>query len=142
MQIRLAQQDTEVSLRLARTSAEIAMAAKRDSSSMKVIAVLTTLFLPGAFVGVSVVRRRRRRKYAKPTLQTLLSTPEYSSGSPGSWRYWAITVPLTAAVMLMLMLWMWWIRSRQQRIDAEVARTPVSGLTFGAKGQGVSAGLL
>jgi hypothetical protein len=30
------------------------MAAKRDSSSMKVIALLTTLFLPGAFVGVSI----------------------------------------------------------------------------------------
>jgi len=54
VQIRLAQQDTEASLRLARTSAEIAMAAKRDSSSMKVIALLTTLFLPGAFVGVGI----------------------------------------------------------------------------------------
>jgi len=53
MQIRLTQRDTEVSRELARTSTEIAMAAKRDSSSMKVIAVLTTLFLPGAFVGVS-----------------------------------------------------------------------------------------
>jgi hypothetical protein len=52
MQIRLTQRDTEVGLRLARTSADIAMAAKRDSSSMKVIALLTTLFLPGAFVGV------------------------------------------------------------------------------------------
>jgi len=28
------------------------MASKRDSSSMKVIALLTTVFLPGAFVGV------------------------------------------------------------------------------------------
>jgi hypothetical protein len=53
MQVSLAQRDTETSLQLARTSAQIAMAAKRDSSSMKVIAVLTTLFLPGAFVGVS-----------------------------------------------------------------------------------------
>jgi hypothetical protein len=52
MQIRLAQQDTRTSLELADKSTKIAMAAKRDSSSMKVIALLTTLFLPGAFVGV------------------------------------------------------------------------------------------
>ena len=52
IQFRLAQKDTEASLELAVTSTKIATAAKRDSSSMKVIALLTTLFLPGAFVGV------------------------------------------------------------------------------------------
>ena len=52
LQIRVAQRDTELSLNLARTSAETALAAKRDSSSMKIIAVLTTLFLPPTFVAV------------------------------------------------------------------------------------------
>lgn len=54
VQIRLAQRDTELSLGLARTSAETAVATKRDSSSMKVIAVLTTLFLPPTFIAVSL----------------------------------------------------------------------------------------
>jgi hypothetical protein len=103
------------------------MAAKRDSSSMKVIALLTTLFLPGAFVGVSnspTSNRDAHDKYGMLThfFQTLLSTPEYSDGTPGSWRYWAITVPLTATVMLMLILWMWWTRHVQQKEDAEAAR--------------------
>jgi len=51
--------------------------------------------------------------------QTLLSTPEYSNGTPGSWRYWAITVPLTFTVMLMLLLWMWRIKHGQQKEDAK-----------------------
>ena len=51
--------------------------------------------------------------------QTLLSTPEYSDATPGSWRYWAITVPLTATVMVMLVLWMWWTRHVQQKEDAD-----------------------
>ena len=38
---------------MARDSKELAEASKRDSSSMKVIAVLTTLFLPGTFIAVS-----------------------------------------------------------------------------------------
>jgi len=38
---------------MARDSKEVAEASKRDSSAMKIIAVLTTLFLPGTFIAVS-----------------------------------------------------------------------------------------
>jgi hypothetical protein len=38
---------------MARDSKELAEASKRDSSAMKIIAVLTTLFLPGTFIAVS-----------------------------------------------------------------------------------------
>jgi hypothetical protein len=70
MQIRLAQRDTEASLRLARTTAEIAMASKRDSSSMKVIALLTTVFLPGAFVGVGTYSAFNRDSPGEGTMLT------------------------------------------------------------------------
>ena len=33
-------------------SKEIAAASRRDSSAMKIIAVLTTIFLPGTFIAV------------------------------------------------------------------------------------------
>lgn len=61
----------------------------------------------------------RRERHADYVFQTLLSTPEYSNGTPGSWRYWAITVPLTFTVMLTLLSWMWWIKHGQQKEDAK-----------------------
>jgi hypothetical protein len=49
----IAQQDNSVNLRMSRLQTDIAGASKRDSSAMKIIAILTTLFLPGTFVSVS-----------------------------------------------------------------------------------------
>jgi hypothetical protein len=46
------------------------MEAKRDSSSMKVIALLTTLFLPGAFVGVSTYATFERDTYDRDGMLT------------------------------------------------------------------------
>lgn len=47
------QADTQINIGLAKDSKELAAASKQDSSAMKIIAVLTTLFLPGTFVAVS-----------------------------------------------------------------------------------------
>ena len=49
----ISQQDSSVNIGLAADSKELAAASKRDSSSMKIIAILTTLFLPGTFISVS-----------------------------------------------------------------------------------------
>jgi hypothetical protein len=43
-----------LNIEIARGSKELAAASKRDSSDMKIIAVLTTIFLPGTFIAVSV----------------------------------------------------------------------------------------
>lgn len=45
--------NADLNLRIAQESVAIATSAKRDSSSMKSIAVVTTLFLPGTFIAVS-----------------------------------------------------------------------------------------
>jgi len=50
----IAQADTKINISLAKDSREIAAASKQDSSAMKIIAMLTTLFLPGTFVAVSL----------------------------------------------------------------------------------------
>jgi len=50
----IAQEDTKVNISLAKDSREIAAASKQDSSAMKIIATLTTLFLPGTFMAVSL----------------------------------------------------------------------------------------
>lgn len=50
----IAQEDTKINIGLAKDSREIAAASKQDSSAMKIIAMLTTLFLPGTFIAVSL----------------------------------------------------------------------------------------
>lgn len=48
----IAQSDSLLNVSLAKDSREIAMASKEDSSAMKIIALLTTFFLPGTFMAV------------------------------------------------------------------------------------------
>jgi len=49
----IAQADNDINIGLSKDTKELAVASKRDSSAMKIIAFLTTLFLPGTFVAVS-----------------------------------------------------------------------------------------
>lgn len=49
-----AQQDARLQSFMAKQSSQVAQAAKRDSSAMKGIAVLTMVFLPGTFMAVSL----------------------------------------------------------------------------------------
>jgi phosphoglucomutase len=48
----ITQQDSQVNLAVARESKEVAVASKQDSSAMKIIAFLTTIFLPGTYIAV------------------------------------------------------------------------------------------
>jgi len=52
----IAQDDNNISRSVAEYSAAIAVSTKRDSTAMKTIAVLTTVFLPPTFVAVSFVK--------------------------------------------------------------------------------------
>jgi Mg2+ and Co2+ transporter CorA len=46
----ITQRDGSLNIALARDSRTLAAASKRDSSSMKTLAAMTALFLPGTFV--------------------------------------------------------------------------------------------
>ncbi|KAL7960807.1 hypothetical protein V8C34DRAFT_275779 [Trichoderma compactum] len=50
----IAQADSLINVSLAQDSREMAVSSKQDSSAMKIIALLTTFFLPGTFIAVSV----------------------------------------------------------------------------------------
>jgi len=83
----LAQQDNKVNI-------EIAAATKRDSIAMKAIAIVTMVFLPGAYIA------------------TLFSMSmfnwEATDGPVLShyfWVYWAVTVPVTILVLSIWALW-------------------------------------
>jgi len=81
----------------------------RDSTAMKTLAFLTTLFLPGTFIA------------------TLFSTDMVSQQGQGSrpsppfWQFWAITIPVTILVMIGWRLW-WSFEKRQfdKEVSAEV----------------------
>ncbi|KAK3990650.1 hypothetical protein QBC44DRAFT_63463 [Cladorrhinum sp. PSN332] len=101
----ISQQDSSLSTEIASDSKELAAASKRDSSSMKVIAILTTLFLPGTFVS------------------TLFSMPiwdwEVSRLSDVSarymWFYWVLTIPLTVLVMGLFGGYAWYQGRKNER---------------------------
>ncbi|KAK4449142.1 hypothetical protein QBC34DRAFT_99142 [Podospora aff. communis PSN243] len=73
----------------AAASRQIAAATKKDSASMKVLAVMTLVFLPGTYFA------------------TLLSIPSLywigndEPGSPQFWVYWAFSVPCTLALLVL-----------------------------------------
>lgn len=52
---RISRQMNQVNMRLTEASVSIAKTAKADSSAMKAIAVVSTIFLPGTFVSVSQI---------------------------------------------------------------------------------------
>lgn len=68
-------------------SIQLAKAASRDSSAMKIIAVMTMVFLPATFFAAL---------FAVPTLRW----EEESIVSGRFWIYWAFTLPTTALVFI------------------------------------------
>ena len=77
----LTHEDAEASVNLARES-------KRDSSSMKTIAVVTMAFLPGTFYAAL---------FALPSLRW----NEEQVVGDNFWVYWAFTLPSTLLVFIM-----------------------------------------
>ncbi|EWC45153.1 hypothetical protein DRE_06041 [Drechslerella stenobrocha 248] len=86
--------DGKINITIAHNSGLAANAARRDSSFMKTIAIITLLFLPGTFVAA------------------VFSMSMFTWESDGSvvvsrhlWLYFAIAVPLTLVVMIIWVLW-------------------------------------
>ncbi|KAF8856396.1 hypothetical protein BDZ45DRAFT_594255 [Acephala macrosclerotiorum] len=86
----LAQRDNRLNI-------EIARASKRDSTAMKTIAILTMMFLPGAFI--ATLFSMNMFNWQAENGENVLSAY--------FWVYWVITVPITAIVLL---IWMAWYR--------------------------------
>ncbi|KAH8810749.1 hypothetical protein F5884DRAFT_875544 [Xylogone sp. PMI_703] len=94
----IAQSDNLINVSLAKDSKEIAVASKQDSSAMKIIAVLTTFFLPGTFMATF---------FAMPLFNW--SQPSISQvTSHHFWIYWAVTVPLTLVTIASVIAWALW----------------------------------
>ncbi|RMJ16564.1 hypothetical protein CDV36_003725 [Fusarium kuroshium] len=100
----VAQRDNKNNYEMARISLEISRTAKDDSFAMFALAVMSILFLPGAFIA------------------TLFSMDLFDwSAEDGKrvinsrfWTYWAIALPLT---LIVLIGWLSWLKMHQKNED-------------------------
>ena len=95
----LAQHDSRLNL-------TIAEATKRDSSAMKTIAIVTMLFLPGAYIAVSLHLHTVGVAlwYVSSALFSMNMFNWQGRGDGDVvlryfWVYWAVTVPVTVVVI-------------------------------------------
>ncbi|KAI0843178.1 hypothetical protein F5Y06DRAFT_257110 [Hypoxylon sp. FL0890] len=96
---RLMREDTMASIDLTKNGIELTRAAKIDSSSMKVIAVMTMIFLPGTFFATL---------FAVPSLHW----DNTDVVGENFWMYWAFTIPFT---VLIVILWIAITQRKQMR---------------------------
>ncbi|KAK1995879.1 hypothetical protein LX36DRAFT_672141 [Colletotrichum falcatum] len=98
-------------------NARMAVASSRDSSSMKALAVITAVFLPGEFLGtlfgMSMFDWQASGEDADSTSQNSQSGTAAGPKDPVPvlshlfWVYWATVIPLTVAI---LVAWRaWWV---------------------------------
>jgi hypothetical protein len=86
-------QDARTGIEVAQDSRTLAIASKLDSSSMKTLAAVSVVFLPGTFVDSF---------FAMPLFDFNSSS---MSVSGLFWIYWIVTIPLTATTILIWYLW-------------------------------------
>ena len=87
---------------MTKVSLQIANAVRHDSIPMRTIAYVTLVVLPGAFVA------------AIYGMNFLFFDPETKSlvVADSFWQYWTVTIPLTAAVLI---VWTLWVQIEKRR---------------------------
>ncbi|KAH6655913.1 hypothetical protein BKA67DRAFT_562158 [Truncatella angustata] len=120
----ISSEENRTSRFVAEESAKVAIASKRDSMAMKTVAVLTMIFLPGTFVAAFL---------SMPFFEWNADTGSYPSSTPFQWIYWAITLPLTIALMVGWQVW-WKMEDKLWNTELDEAkkeaRFRLSGRTY------------
>ncbi|KAI1101173.1 hypothetical protein F4804DRAFT_21221 [Jackrogersella minutella] len=101
---KMAQEDNNLNARMA-------VASTRDSSSMKALAVITAIFLPGEYIGtlfgVSMFDWQEGTAGDAAVSQDAPDNLPHPVVMPSFWIYWAFTIPLT---MIIVAGWRaWWV---------------------------------
>ncbi|KAI0414723.1 hypothetical protein F5X98DRAFT_348416 [Xylaria grammica] len=100
------QANASTNLAVAHDTKILAVASKRDSSSMKILAAVTTTFLPGAFVA-TLFSMDMFNWFAGADMPVV---------SGRFWIYWVITIPLTLVTVGIWLAWEFWVVRRQRRL--------------------------
>ncbi|KAK9777964.1 hypothetical protein SCAR479_05290 [Seiridium cardinale] len=98
------------------TSARLAASAGKDSTSMKIIALITAAYLPATFVAKTMFSMGMF-EWQSQNPNDDNDNPSKSSVSPDFWIYWAVAVPLT---VITLAGWATWWKFEQHRFDLNV----------------------
>ncbi|KJK77484.1 hypothetical protein H634G_07223 [Metarhizium anisopliae BRIP 53293] len=94
----MSQREARLNLEIAGEQRRIAHASKRDSTAMKTISLMGTLFLPGTYLAsVFSMTFFNFQESAHPVSMDL-------------WIYFAVTIPITAAIVA---IWVWFDRRRE-----------------------------
>ncbi|KAL4976884.1 Alpha/Beta hydrolase protein [Aspergillus desertorum] len=101
-----------------RLSARLAATAGRDSTSMKILAFITTIFLPGSYVATLFSMNMFNWDNGASDAESVGSSG--STISPQLWIYWAVAAPLTA---LTLAGWALWWSFEKHRYDEHLEGT-------------------
>lgn len=109
----IAQQDNAIAFDAANATRSIAASSQKDSSSMKMLALVAMFFLPGSFIAAL---------FSTPLFDW--NAPVQSSSSsigihtlPQFGLFWAITVPLTAFIFILYSLWMYLLKRGELKSD-------------------------
>ncbi len=104
----IAQKESKLNLEMAGQQRRLAHSAKRDSQSMKTLSILGALFLPATYLAsvfsMTFFNFQANGDGDSPVVSSTL------------WIYFAITVPVTAAVLGMLK---WWDKRREKMYAEE-----------------------
>jgi hypothetical protein len=92
-------------------NARMAVASSRDSSSMKALAVITAVFLPGEFLGtlfgMSMFDWLGPDEEDDDGSSPMTDSVKVNRFGENFWYYWATAVPLTITI---LVIWrVWWV---------------------------------
>ncbi len=106
------QVNASTNLAIARDTKTLAVSSKHDASSMKILAAMATVFLPGAFVA-SLFSTSMFNWFANDGMPVV---------SRRFWIYWVFTLPLTIITVGLWIGWELWSR-RKQRQEREVLQS-------------------
>ena len=114
----IAQQDNTIAFDAANATWSIAASSQKDSSSMKMLALVAMFFLPGSFIAAL---------FSTPLFDWTAAAQLYSSSIgiqtlPQLGLFCAITVPLTASIFILYSFWMWLLKRGE--LKSEKCATP------------------
>ncbi|KAF5873597.1 uncharacterized protein Bfra_005061 [Botrytis fragariae] len=102
----IAQKESKLNFQMAKEQRQLAHAAKRDSSTMKTISLLSAIFFPGAYLA----------SVFSMTFFNFQNEPGTPAVSESFWLYWAVTIPCT---MIIVGWWYVWEKKRERRYSLE-----------------------
>ncbi|TEY72969.1 hypothetical protein BOTCAL_0085g00180 [Botryotinia calthae] len=102
----IAQKESKLNFQMAKEQRQLAHAAKRDSSTMKTISLLSAIFFPGAYLA----------SVFSMTFFNFQNEPGTPAVSESFWLYWAVTIPCT---MIIVGWWYVWEKKRERRYFLE-----------------------